>query len=323
MLDRALTEAGQTSLVIAPQGSQVRGTLLPTPESAGALDGPARDRAAADCAHAIEKATRNRPIDLIHLHGIDFLNYLPAPGIPVVVTLHLPPSWYPPEAFAIDRPNTWLHCVSESQHAACPPADNLLPPIQNGVPETLYAPHIRKRPFAVSLGRICPEKGYHLAFDAAQRCGIDFLLAGQVFPYQAHQQYYETEILPRCTARRRFIGPVGLRKKRRLLTAARCLLVPSLAPETSSLVAMEALMCGTPVVALPAGALASIVEPGRTGFLVHNEGEMADAIHECGTLDPEACRESAQLRFSERVTIAKYLALYQRLARPETRHENN
>ena len=104
----------------------------------------------------------------------------------------------------------------------------------------------------MALGRICPEKGYHIALDAAARAGVPMVLAGEVFRYPAHEQYFRDEIAPRLDASRRFIGPVGLHRKRRLLSEARCLLAPSLAPETSSLVAMEALACGTPVIAFPA-----------------------------------------------------------------------
>jgi glycosyltransferase involved in cell wall biosynthesis len=83
------------------------------------------------------------------------------------------------------------------------------------------------------------------ALDAAKRAGVSLLLAGKVYAYADHERYFKMEILPRLDQRRRFIGAVGLTHKRRLLSAATCLLAPSLAPETSSLVAMEALACGT------------------------------------------------------------------------------
>lgn len=124
------------------------------------------------------------------------------------------------------------------------------------------------------------------------------------------------EIVPRLDGRRRFLGPVPFARKRRLLSAARCLLVPSLAPETSSLVAMEALACGTPVIAFASGALPDVVEDGVTGFIVRDEREMARAIHHAERIDPETCRTAARERFSIHRTAARYLALYGRLASP-------
>ena len=95
-----------------------------------------------------------------------------------------------------------------------------------------------------------------------------------------------------------------------LLAGARCLLVPSLVPETSSLVAMEAIASGTPVIAWCSGALPEIVSDGRTGFLVNSVEQMADAISRVESIDPSACRGEAKQRFSSERMIADYLSLY-------------
>ena len=105
-----------------------------------------------------------------------------------------------------------------------------------------------------------------------------------------------------------------LERKRRLLSSARCLLAPGAVPDASNLVGIEALACGTPVVAFRSGALASIVEHGKTGFLVNTECEMADAIHEARGLRPDVCRETARERFSSGRMIEQYFAVYERLA---------
>jgi len=121
------------------------------------------------------------------------------------------------------------------------------------------------------------------------------------------------QIAPRLDAKRRFIGSVGMNRKRRLLGEANCLLIPSLVAETSSLVAMEALAAGTPVIAYRTGALPEIVEHGRTGYLVSNVKEMARAIPAAAKLDPEVCRASARKYFSSEQMVSKYFQLYERL----------
>ena len=314
MLDRGIVEAGHRSIVVAQDGSRVAGTLVPVPAIAGELDDAAKARAHAATRAAIGSALARFPVDIVHLHGIDFHAYLPPPGPPALATLHLPPSWYPAEALRPSRPETWLHCVSEAQHNDCPAEKSLLPPIPNGIDvEALQALHA-KRGYAMFLGRICPEKGVHVALEAAKRAEVPLLIAGEVFPYEAHQRYFAEEVQPCLDRHRRFLGPVGFARKRRLLTAARCLLVPSLAPETSSLVAREAMACGTPVIAFPNGALSDAVEHGRTGFLVGNAASMAEAIRRAGEIDPIVCRKIARRRFGKETMIAAYLELYARLA---------
>ena len=313
-LDRALVEAGHRSLVVACEGSTPAGTLVATPAETSGLDG-IQERAWTRHREAIAAALERWPVDLVHLHGQDFNAYLPLPGVAALVTLHVPASWYAPGALHPTRPNTWLHGVSWTQHRSLPQGPWLLPPIENGVPvDAFQAARHAKRGFALMLARICPEKGIHLAIEAAKRADVSLLIAGEVFGYEAHRRYFEEEVRPRLDARRRLIGPVDFARKRRLLTAARCLLIASVEPETSSLVAREALACGTPVVALANGALPEAVDDGVTGFLVHDVSAMAEAIPRCAALDPEACRQTARERFSLPRTIARYFDLYARLA---------
>jgi glycosyltransferase involved in cell wall biosynthesis len=313
MLDRALTRAGDHSVVVAAEDSRVAGTLVAVPrrEAANCY----ADWAAAHQAQraALARALASHPVDLIHFHGIDFLDYLPETALPILATLHLPPDWYRPEVFAMRQPHVHLHCVSEAQRRACPPGAVLDPAIENGIPVERYAVLEPKGRHAVALGRICREKGFDLALDAARLAGCGLLLAGRVFPYDEHVRYFREQILPRLDGERRYVGPVGPHRKPRLLAASRCLLVPSRAAETSSLVAMEALAAGTPVVAFRTGALPEIVEDGVTGFLVDDVAAMAAAIRHAGELDPERCRQAAHARFSQARMIERYFERYREL----------
>jgi glycosyltransferase involved in cell wall biosynthesis len=313
LLDTALTAAGHRSLVVACRGSKTAGTLIPTPRWTREITPEVRVWAQEQHRIAIEQALKKWPVDLIHMHSLDFWAYLPSGSVPILTTLHLPPDWYPKKVFSLRKQNLWLNCVSRTQTENCPKSTRMLPYIGNGVDIDRLTIPLRKRDFALALGRICPEKGLHIAIDAARRASVNLLLAGEVYRYEAHEQYFKTEIQPRLDNRRRFLGPAGFRRKRRLLTQARCLMIPSLVAETSSLVAMEALSCGTPVIAYPSGALPEIVEDGRTGFLVESEREMASALRALNFLDPRVCREQARERFSADRMARLYVERYRQL----------
>lgn len=313
LLDGALTRAGHRSIVVACEGSNPAGTLVPTPAWTGAITDEVRGWAQEHHRIAIEQALKKWPIDVIHMHSLDFWSYLPSESVPVLATLHLPPDWYPARVFRLRRSNVWLNCVSQSETESCPKCARLLPHIDNGVDIDRLTISLGKQDFALALGRICPEKGLHVAIDAAREARVAMLLAGEIYRYEAHEQYFQSEIVPRLDERRRFLGAAGFRQKRRLLTQARCLLIPSLVAETSSLVAMEALTCGTPVIAYPSGALPEIIEDGRTGFIVNSQREMASALHAVKFLDPGVCRKAARERFSAGHMASRYIELYHNL----------
>ncbi len=310
-LDKALVRSGHRSIVVAPHGSQTNGLLRATPKLPQRLDAQAKLQARWHHAQVIRRALHDFRVDVVHLHGLDFVDYLPTPGVPVIVTLHLPPAWYSKEITSIHRPDLYFVCVSDSQKRACPPGLNVTTVIHNGV-ETGPV-RSKKGNYLLSMGRICPEKGFHLAMDAASQSGLPLFMAGQVFEYPEHRAYFEEFIRPRLRDGHRFIGPVAGQRKWQLIAGARAMLIPSLAQETSSLISMEALACRTPVIAFPSGALPDIVEHESTGFLVQSVQEMARAIAELPNLDPRECRR-AQSRFSEHTMTSRYLELYSRVA---------
>lgn len=321
-LDAALTEAGHRSLVVAREGSRVRGQLFATPRFEGNVDDTVRERAHRAHRAAIARVLAEHAVDVVHVHGTDFHGYLPESPVPTLVTLHLDPSWYDAGVLTAAPSHVRFACVSASQEANVPRGTRLLPHVPNGVDLAFFTPGDGDGEGVFAMGRICPEKGFHLALDAAARAAVPIVLAGQVHPYETHERHFREELAPRlASSNARFVGPAGAEAKRRFLRNARALVVPSLVRETSSLVAMEALACGTPVIAFPSGALPEIVEDGVTGFLVRDVDEMAAAIARIAALDHaerskmrEACRRAAERRFDLQRTVDRYLAVYAELA---------
>ncbi len=334
-IESALPSLGFRSVVVAREGSTPTGQLYATPAPAGEIHDAAR--ALAEAAHQanIDRACMEHPVSVVHMHGLDFHRYRLPVDLPVIVTLHLPPRWYPERIWNLPS-NYHFFCVSETQKQSCPTgAREWVQVIGNGVALPDPASLRPGGRYALMLSRICPEKNLHTGFEAAQLAGLPVILGGEVFPYRDHLRYFAEQIEPRltsanrahtergrdpdCATEARFLGPVTGAAKARLLSRAACLLLPSLAPETSSLVAMEALAAGVPVVAVASGAVPEIVEHGRTGFLVPASGDisanLASALRQVQTLDRGLCRQAAETRFSLTAMLGSYATLYRRLAR--------
>src|SRR4051794_35625082 len=158
-IDAGLVRRGHRSLVIARPGSRISGTLIPTspPDTLphhGAISNATWWAAHGAWRRAISETIVRHPVDIVHMHGMHFANYLPPHDIPTLVTFHLPLSWYKSEALQVSRPNTFFQCVSRSQRELFPASIKFLPDIENGVPCELLQPasHIRRRDFVVMLG---------------------------------------------------------------------------------------------------------------------------------------------------------------------------
>jgi CelD/BcsL family acetyltransferase involved in cellulose biosynthesis len=320
-IDARLVRDGHDSIVLAMARSRAAGHVVTIPPHTGWtgwIDGAARAHARAAYGRELARICDERRVDVVHFHGLDFAEYLPEIDVPLVATLHLPRAFYASSALAIAR--VLRICVSRAQQRTFGAEEGaeeieIAGVVENGVPIERYQP-ADKAGFVLALGRICPEKGFELALRAAREAGLPLVLAGAVFPYEDHHRYAAAQIAPLLDADRRWVGPVGGARKRQLLARARCLVVPSLVDETSSLVAMEALASGTPVVALRRGALPEIVEHGRTGWLVDDAHELPGALARAEQLSSSECRAVAQARFSAARMTSGYLERYRQLARP-------
>ena len=319
-LDAALVSQGDRSLVVACQGSRPAGSLFPIPlPNCPDLEGANPEQLKRDFHAAVDRALASGRVDLVHAHCMDLFDYEFPPAIPLLITLHLPIGWYRGEIFRNYRSRAYFSCVSESQRREAIAIAGDADVIENGV-DIPPPQQETKADFALVMGRICPEKNAHAALEAGTIARTRVIIGGQVYPYHSHQQYFAEKIEPliACSAPpadHQFAGPLPPQRRQQLLTQAKCLLHPTLAPETSSLVAMEALAAGTPVVAYRSGALPEIVENGVTGFIVDDAGGMAEAIAKIHTISSAECRKAARRRFSKQRMIRQYFDLYHRILR--------
>ncbi|HKQ70792.1 MAG TPA: glycosyltransferase family 4 protein [Polyangiaceae bacterium] len=191
--------------------------------------------------------------------------------------------------------------------------------VHHGVAVGDYPPSSHHESYVLHLGRFAPEKGTHLAIDAAVQAKVPIVVAGRVHEKDDDAQYFDREVMPRMTLPRvEFVGEADRTQKLEHLRSAMALLCPIEWEEPFGLIAIEAMLTGTPVIGFPRGAFPEIIDEGVTGMLVSNVDEMSRAIERAPRWNRAACARRARLRFSSERMAMDYEAVFQSVLRRQS-----
>jgi glycosyltransferase involved in cell wall biosynthesis len=184
--------------------------------------------------------------------------------------------------------------------------------IHHGVDTTAHPIGEGRGGYALFLGRMTPEKGVHIAARVAHAAGIPLKIAAKRREPAEHS-YFDRAVAPLLAGDVEYVDEVSGTDKIELLRDAVCLLNPVQWPEPFGMAMIEALACGTPVVATPYGSVPEIVDDGITGFIRSTEADLVDAVHRFDEIDRTQCRNAAEERFTAHRMAADHLALYHRV----------
>jgi glycosyltransferase involved in cell wall biosynthesis len=261
---------------------------------------------------------RAEEFDILHFH-IDVLHYpIFRPFAErVVTTLHGRQDLAdlrPLRCVFSDMP---LVAISKHQRLLIPEA-NVIGVVQHGLPPSLLAPTLTEQPsYLAFLGRISPEKRPDRAIAIAQAAGLPLRIAAKVD--RVDDEYFREVIRPLLGGNAEYIGEIGEDQKARFLSGAKALLFPIDWPEPFGLVMIEAMACGTPVVAFKRGSVPEVIEDGLTGAVVENIDEAVAALPRVLRLDRTAIRRRFEERFAANRMAQQYIAIYQILITRQTR----
>ncbi|TET94605.1 MAG: glycosyltransferase family 4 protein, partial [Dehalococcoidia bacterium] len=266
-----------------------------------------------DWVHAAAAIADAKECDIIHNHAREPVMALAGlVDVPMVTTIHC--------AITPDRRIFWEHyggyynTISRAQISTVPPLEKpqYAGAVYNAIDVVSFPFREQKDDYLLCLSRVAPEKGIHLAIEVARRAGRKLVIAGKVD--RCHRDYYEAAVKPRVDGRDVvFWGEAGHRTKRELYARAACVLMPICWDEPFGLVMVEAMACGTPVIAFARGAAPELIVDGETGFLVRDADSMLGALAQIGTIDPYRCRQHVQANFDVRVMVEGYLSLYREI----------
>ena len=314
LLTEGLVRRGVDVTLFATADSETAGRLVSV--AAGSYnETPGMDAKVWECLHIAEAFERARAgeFDLIH-NQFDFLplSYTRLVDVPVVTTIH---------GFSSERivPVYEKYNDARNHYVAISDADRhpglrYAATIHHGVPMEDFPPRFDPVPeeerYLLFFGRIHPDKGAAEAIDLAERTGRRLVLAGIV----QDPAYYEQHVAPRLDGERvRYVGPVSREERPALLGGADALLHLINFAEPFGLSVVEAMACGTPVLARPRGSMPEIVVPGVNGCLPAVASADAECLQQADAMDRRQVRESVETRFSVERMVDAYLALYRRI----------
>jgi glycosyltransferase involved in cell wall biosynthesis len=318
-LTEELMSLGHDVTLFASGDSQTSAKLEAIWPRALRLDGSVRDPNALHMTMLERVYQRSSEFDVLHFH----LDYYPfslfsRQPTPFVTTLHgrldLPEHQPTFDTFC----NAPVVSISNSQRRPLPQA-HWVRTVLHGLPEKLLTPRPVKPAYLAFLGRIAPEKGIDRAIRIAQHCGIPLKVAAKVD--RADRDYYDEQIKPLLESSNvEFIGEINDAQKPEFLSAAIALLVPIDWPEPFGLVMIEAMACGTPVIAFNRGSVPEIIDEGVTGFIVEDINGAIGAVDRLDQLSREKIRRHFVQRFTARRMAQDYLSVYRSLAERFTPH---
>jgi glycosyltransferase involved in cell wall biosynthesis len=253
-------------------------------------------------------------VDVVHDHTFAGPLLAPAHRLPTVVTAHGPVGGELGDYYRTISRWVRLVAISDAQRA-CAPDIRWYGTVHNALDPTAYPIGTHKSEYALFLGRMCPEKGVRTAIRTARAAGIPLVIAAKCHD-DAERRYFDEVVDPLLGDDVEWVGEVGGDAKLDLLARARCLLFPIDWEEPFGMVMIEAMACGTPVVATPRGSVPEIVRHGETGFVCADERALAAAVRAASTIDPARCRAEVEARFGADRMAAGYASIYQRVGRP-------
>ncbi len=314
-LTDSLVSLGHDVTLFASATSKTRAKLVPVREQAIRLDpSPLRSELAAHLTMLAEVRRRARDFDVIHFHT-DMIHFPLFEDFAqkTITTLH-------GRLDLKDLPNVYrrwrqypLVSVSDNQRQPLPLA-NWLGTVHHGIPLDNYVYSEKSRGYLAFLGRFSPEKRADRAIAIAHAVGRPLKIAAKIDPSET--MYFREHIAPllRDQTLVDYIGEIGEEKKPDFLGGADALLFPIDWPEPFGLVMIEAMACGTPVIAYCCGSVPEVVEDGVTGFIVRNDDEAIAAIHKIDQLDRARIRKEFERRFAAVTMAEKYVALYSHIS---------
>jgi glycosyltransferase involved in cell wall biosynthesis len=312
-LTEELVRQGHEVTLFASGDSRTSARLVPACERALRLDPGSIDHLAHHILLVEEVHSRAEEFDVLHFH-IDYLHFplTSRRGRPNLTTLH--GRLDIPDLVPLYRRFRDLPVVSISDAQRRPlPWINWVRTVYHGLPEEEFPFGEGGGGYLVFLGRISPEKGVGKAIEIARAAGLPLAVAAKVD--RADQEYFEHTVKPLLAQPHvEFLGEVGGTEKARLLGEARALLFPIDWPEPFGLVMIEALACGTPVVAMRRGSVPEVMSDPRSGFICDSLEEAVEAVARLPSLARRGCRQVFEERFSARRMARDYVEVYRGLA---------
>jgi glycosyltransferase involved in cell wall biosynthesis len=317
-LTEELVRQGHQVTLFASGDSVTQAHLVAACPRALRLDEQCVDQLA-HCMVLLEHVFRQAPtFDLLHFH-IDYLHFPLSvrQRVPHVTTLH--GRLDIPDLVPVYQTFPSMPVVSISDAQRIPlPGLQWQGTVYHGLPEDLYTFQDTPGSYLAFLGRISPEKGIEQAIAIARQAGMPLKIVAKID--QVDREYFQSVVQPLLDDPLvEYLGEMGERDKNAFLGQAYALLFPIDWPEPFGLVMIEALACGTPVIAYGRGSVPEVLEDGVTGWIVAGRDDAIQAIAQVSTLSRRRCRQTFEERFSATQMTQDYLRIYQQLLEPRTK----